>query len=70
MIFGKGKKKYAYDPDRQTPAVRKSICTGEMTVGFIDNATGRFHDAELVTSEEEVERFRRAVGADELKIIY
>ncbi len=32
----------------QEPAVRKSICTGEMTVGYIDKATGKFHDLMMV----------------------
>ena len=31
-----------YDPETQEPAVRRSICTGEMTVGFIDKATVPF----------------------------
>ena len=40
-LFGK-KQKIAFDPAKQEPAVRKSICTGEMTVGFIDKETGKF----------------------------
>ena len=30
------------------PAVRKSICTGEMTGGYIDRETGKFHELELI----------------------
>lgn len=63
-------KKPAYDPARQEPAVRRSICTGEMTVGFVDRDTGRFHDYRLVSSPKELEDFRKAVGVEELKVVY
>ena len=58
-----------YDRDTQRPAVRRSICTGEMTVGFIDKASGKFQDLMLVDSQG-LEDFRRQVGADEIKTIY
>ena len=58
-----------YDPQTQEPAVRRSICTGEMTVGFIDKATGKFHDLMMVDSQG-LEDFRRQVGADEIRTIY
>ena len=42
-FFGKKKPMPAFslNPATQEPAVRKSICTGEMTVGYIDKATGK-----------------------------
>ena len=58
-----------YDPQIQEPAVRKSICTGEMTVGFIDKATGKFHDYMLVDSHG-LEEFCRRVGCKEIRTIY
>ena len=39
---------FSFDPATQEPAVRRSICTGEMTVGYIDKATGKFHDLMMV----------------------
>ena len=48
-----------FDPEKQEPAVRKSICTGEMTVGFVDKASGRFHELYLARSQAELEE-----GAD------
>ena len=42
---------FRYDPETQEPAVRKSICTGEMTLGYIDKATGQFHDVILVDQD-------------------
>ena len=61
-----------YDPETQRPAVRRSICTGEMTVGFIDRRTGRFRDYMLARDQRELEAFCRAVGVDpgEIETIY
>ena len=50
-----------YDPETQEPAVRKSICTGEMTVGFIDKATGKFHDL-MMTDAQGLEDFAGGWG--------
>ena len=51
-----------YDPETQTPAVRSSICTGELTVGFIDKTSGKFHEYQLARDQGEVERFCKALG--------
>ena len=61
-----------YDPNTQQPAVRKSICTGEMTAGFIDRETGRFRDIMRLDGQKGLEAFCRSVGvsADEIKTIY
>ncbi len=42
--------------------VDKSICTGEMTVGFRDPASGKLKFAELARSEDEVEAFKKKYG--------
>ncbi len=60
---------FKLDPATQEPAVRKSICTGEMTVGYVDKATGKFHDLMMV-DREGLEAFRRQVGAETLQEIY
>ena len=61
--------RFSLDLDTQEPAVRRSICTGEMTVGYIDKATGKFHALMMVDSQG-LEEFRRQVGADEIRTIY
>ena len=61
--------RFSLDLDTQEPAVRRSICTGEMTVGYIDKATGKFHDLMMVDSQG-LEEFRRQVGVDEIRTIY
>ena len=67
MPLFKKKDVIRYDPATQEPAVRRSICTGEMTAGFIDKATGKFHELMRINSLEE---FQKAMGTDQIKIIY
>lgn len=73
-LFGRKKKpaKLDYDPAVSQPAVRRSICTGEMTLGFLDRETGKFHDYMLARSPAELEEFCAAAGIapEELKTIY
>lgn len=69
MFFGKNRS-LKYDSAVSEPAVRKSICTGEMTVGFVDIKTGKFHDVRLVNSQAEVDAFLKEIGADSIKTIY
>ena len=54
------------------PAVRQSICTGELTAGFIDRATGRFIELMRLDGRKEMEDFCQRVGVeiDEMKVIY
>ena len=64
--------KIPYDPATQEPAVRSSICTGEMVVGFLDRETGKFREYELARSRSEVDEFCKRVGVepDRLKRFY
>jgi len=57
-----------WEKDHEEPAVHKSICTGETTVGFVDRATGRYRDVRKVTLPSEIEAFCRETGADPKKI--
>lgn len=69
-LFKKKPEMIPYDPATQEPVVRRSICTGEMTVGFIDRRTGQFHDLRRVDGQKELEEFRQSVGAAEIRTIY
>ncbi len=62
-MFGRIKK---IDFDRQTqePAIRKSICTGETTVGFVDLKTGHFSDYMNVTDSAQIDDFCRRTGTE------
>lgn len=61
-----------YDPDTQQPAVRTSICTGEMTVGLVEQATGKFREYELARSQSDIDSFCKRIGAapEDVKQIY
>lgn len=74
-MFPFGKKeppKIPYDPEKLEPALRTSICTGEMVVGFLDRETGRFREYELSRSQNDVEEFCKRVGIapEKLKRFY
>lgn len=61
-----------YDPETQEPALRSSICTGEMTVGFLERKTGKFTEYGLARSQSDIETFCERVGieAKDIKRIY
>lgn len=67
MLFHKKKPAVSFDRSKREPAVRKSICTGEMTAGFIDKETGKFIELMKIESLEE---FKEQVGDETIKIIY
>ena len=65
-----GKKQQAtpktYDPAKQKPVLRCSICTGEQVAGFRDLETGHFHEVMLIRSPQDLERFQAAYGVETL----
>ena len=69
-LFKKKEPELSFDPATQEPAVRRSICTGEMTVGFIDQRTGRFTDLMRVDNQKELDAFMKRIGVDTLRTIY
>ena len=62
MLFGRKRKKCAYDRENQKPVIRSSICTREQVAGFVDNATGHFAEVQLIRSPGDLEAFRRRYG--------
>ena len=72
MFQRKRGKKTAFDPETQQPAVRRSICTGEMTAGFIDKKTGHFTDLMRVDGQRGLAEFCREIGVapEDVKTIY
>ena len=73
LFFGKKKPEpISYNPEEREPAIRRSICTGEMTAGFIDRSTGKFQDLMLLENQKAVTEFaeRTGVAPDELKTVY
>ena len=72
-LFGRKKTPVtSFDLATQQPAVRRSICTGELTVGYVDRATGKFHDLQMVPDQRALEEYLRQRGADpeQVRTIY
>ena len=60
-----------YDPKKQVPVLKRSICTGETTAGFRDLETGKFHEIMLIETRRDLDAFMEQYGIDELpKTIY
>ena len=59
-----------YDLSCFTPVLRCSICTGEQTAGFKDNATGTFHEIMLIKTDKDLEEFKQQYGVQSLKKEY
>ena len=62
----------AFDAEALQPAVRKSYCNREMTLGFIEKATGKFREHCCANNQRELEDFCRQYGIkpEDLKTIY
>ena len=71
MKFGKRPSGLRYDETVKTPAIRSSICTGEQVAGFRDGETGRFEEAMLLRTPEDLEQFKQRYGiGGEIEKIY
>ncbi|MDO4337839.1 MAG: aspartate dehydrogenase [Eubacteriales bacterium] len=66
-MFGRRKKEQvlAYDKERQQPAVRASICTGERVAGFVDRDSGKFEEVTLIRNNGELAQFCAKYGITE-----
>ena len=65
MFFHRKKAVPAFDKTGKTPVLRTSICTGEQTAGFRDEATGKFYDIMLVRSNADLREFLETYGVSE-----
>ena len=61
---------YDYDPAREKPVIRASICTGEQVAGFKDRETGHFREVALIRDGADMEAFLAACGVDHVDTEY
>ena len=68
MFWNRRKKPEArsYDPERQRPVIRCSICTGEEVAGFRDLDTGKFHEDRLIAAPQDLQDFLDQYGIREM----
>lgn len=75
-MFGRKKKQHSevktYDPEKQTPVIRASICTGEQVAGFKDKESGKFEEAMLIRGEGDLQEFcsRYKVNREDIKKVW
>lgn len=68
-MFGIRKKKQpTYDWTGKIPVIRSSICTGERTAGFKDEASGRFEEVMLIRNDADYRQFLRQYGVAENQV--
>ena len=69
-MFGRRKKRTAipFDKSGKIPVIRSSICTGEQTAGFQDEATGKIQEVMLIRGEADLREFVREYDLDESEI--
>lgn len=72
-MFGRKKKvmpTVSFDPERQYPVIRASICTGEKVAGFKDREGGHMTEVMLIRDDADLRRFKEMYGIDEVKTEY
>ena len=57
MLFGRKRKKCAYDRENRKPVIRASICTGEQVAGFKNIQTGKFSAVLLIRNGGDLQEF-------------
>lgn len=68
----KKSKNILYDPSTEEPAIQKSICTGEASLGFLNKETGQFKPYGLADSPDTIAQFALDTGVkpEDLRTIY
>lgn len=60
----------SYDPEKEKPVIRASICTGERVAGFRDLKTGKFHEVILIRDQRDLDSFMKEYGVDHIDTEY
>ena len=68
MLFGRKRKKCAYDRENQKPVIRSSICTGEQVAGFKNIHTGRFSEVMLIRNGGDLREFLETYDISETDV--
>ncbi len=67
-MFGKKKKIQAqtYDPAKQLPILKCSICNGEQVAGFKDLETGKFEEVMCIKNDADLRAFQEMYSVSQL----
>lgn len=58
MLFSKKNPKETFDPEKEKPVIKASICNGEQVAGFKNVHTGEFRDIMLISNPSDLARFK------------
>ena len=53
---------YPYDSSKEEPFLHANTCNRETVVGFREKDTGKFHEVMMITSDKELEEFKKTYG--------
>ncbi len=59
-----------FDPDKQVPVIKCSICTGEQVAGFKSKEDGRFTEVMVIKDAVDLEKFKTTYSITEIKKEY
>ena len=68
MLFGRKRKKCAYDRESLRPVIRSSICTGEQVAGFKNIQTGKFSEVMLIRNGGDLQEFLETYDISETDV--
>ena len=60
----------SFDPEKQEPVIRSSICTGEKVAGFKSKEDGHFTEVMVLRTMKDEERFKEMYGVENIKTEY
>ena len=57
---------YDYNPEKEKPIIRASICNGEQVAGFKNLETGEFHEVMLIRDSADLAEFKQVYGLEKV----
>ncbi len=57
---------YDYNPEKEKPIIRASICNGEQVAGFKNLETGEFHEVMLIRDSNDLAEFKQVYGIEKV----
>ncbi len=55
---------YDYNPEKEKPIIRASICNGEQVAGFRNLSTGAFEEIMLIRNAADLAEFKERYGIE------
>ena len=59
-----GTPSYKYDPEKEKPIIKASICNGEQVAGFKNKTTGQFSEVMFIKDNSDLNLFMKTYGLD------